>query len=263
MLGRHYAARRPQRHRRAHPALGPRAQPADAAARPGVDPPAPGDPRRDDRRADRGRRHDAQRHHAAAATAGRRHRASLRLRLGSGRGRPQARLRLVDPSDPRIADQRGARGDSRASWPRNCSPSTRCTPAKPEEEIVFLSDAFLSHVPESGAHVPDYRSWLDEQDFAPAYAYLHRMLQFLQWQKRQRGSTSPRRVGAEVAGAPRLSGYAARPVPRPAHRAHAPRPARHDSVGREPQRDPACDACRHRRHARVGARVAAADGMDQ
>jgi len=43
----------------------------------------------------------------------------------------------------------------------------------------------LSHVPESGAHLPTYRSWLDEQDFAPAYDYLHRMLQFLQWQKRQ------------------------------------------------------------------------------
>jgi len=57
-----------------------------------------------------------------------------------------------------------------------------------EEEIVFLADAFLSHVPESGAHLPHYRSWLDEQDFAPAYDYLHRMLQFLQWQKRQRSS---------------------------------------------------------------------------
>jgi len=65
-----------------------------------------------------------------------------------------------------------------------------------EEEIVFLADAFLSHVPESGAHLPAYRSWLDEQDFAPAYDYLHRMLQFLQWQKRQRnpeGTFSPRR----------------------------------------------------------------------
>jgi hypothetical protein len=57
-----------------------------------------------------------------------------------------------------------------------------------EEEIVFLADAFLSHVPESGAHLPLYRSWLDEQDFTPAYDYLHRMLQFLQWQKRQRFS---------------------------------------------------------------------------
>ena len=63
-----------------------------------------------------------------------------------------------------------------------------------EEEIVFLADAFLSHVPESGAHLPLYRSWLDEQDFTPAYDYLHRMLQFLQWQKRQRGEAAVRWV---------------------------------------------------------------------
>jgi hypothetical protein len=65
---------------------------------------------------------------------------------------------------------------------------------EPEEEIVFLSDAFLSHVPESGAHVPKYRSWIDQQDFTPAYAYLHRMLQFLQWQKRRRGIAAQRWV---------------------------------------------------------------------
>lgn len=63
-----------------------------------------------------------------------------------------------------------------------------------EEEIVFLADAFLSHVPEAGADLPHYRSWLDEQDFTPAYEYLHRMLQFLQWQKRQRGLTGQRWV---------------------------------------------------------------------
>jgi hypothetical protein len=65
---------------------------------------------------------------------------------------------------------------------------------EPEEEIVFLSDAFLSHVPESGAYLPRYRSWIDGQDFAPAYAYLHRMLQFLQWQKRRAGQTAGRWV---------------------------------------------------------------------
>jgi hypothetical protein len=65
---------------------------------------------------------------------------------------------------------------------------------EPEEEIVFLADAFLSHVPESGAHLPHYRSWLDEQDFTPAYDYLHRMLQFLQWQKRQQGVQGQRWV---------------------------------------------------------------------
>jgi hypothetical protein len=63
-----------------------------------------------------------------------------------------------------------------------------------EEEIVFLADAFLSHVPESGAHLPNYRSWLDAQDFTPAYTYVHRVLQFLQWQKRQRGAVADRWV---------------------------------------------------------------------
>ncbi|WP_156296161.1 sulfotransferase family protein [Mycobacterium paragordonae] len=63
-----------------------------------------------------------------------------------------------------------------------------------EEEIVFLADAFLSHVPESGAYLPHYRSWLDQQDFTPAYDHLHRMLQFLQWQKRRRGVPGERWV---------------------------------------------------------------------
>lgn len=60
-------------------------------------------------------------------------------------------------------------------------------PLEAEEEIVFLADAFLSHVPESSADVASYRSWIDTQDFASAYDHLHRMLQLLQWQKRRRG----------------------------------------------------------------------------
>jgi hypothetical protein len=56
-----------------------------------------------------------------------------------------------------------------------------------EEEIVFLADAFLSHIPEASCNVPRYRAWLDAQDLAPAYRWLRRMLQLLQWQKRQRG----------------------------------------------------------------------------
>ena len=50
-----------------------------------------------------------------------------------------------------------------------------------DEEIVFLADAFLSHVPEASCNVPAYRSWLDDQDFTPAYRYLHRMLQLLHY----------------------------------------------------------------------------------
>ncbi|RZI80448.1 MAG: sulfotransferase, partial [Microbacterium sp.] len=72
-----------------------------------------------------------------------------------------------------------------------------------EEEIVFLDAAFLSHVPESGAHLPAYRAYLDRTDFAPAYGHLHEMLQFLQWQKRQRGET----VGRWVLKTPVHLGY--------------------------------------------------------
>ena len=63
-----------------------------------------------------------------------------------------------------------------------------------EEEIVFLSQAFLSHVPEAYADVPAYRSWLDGQSFAPAYAWLRGCLQLLQWQKKQRGLPTDRWV---------------------------------------------------------------------
>jgi hypothetical protein len=63
-----------------------------------------------------------------------------------------------------------------------------------EEEIVFLADAFLSHVPESGADVAAYREWLDSADFAPAYDHLHRMLRLLQWQKHRRGERAERWV---------------------------------------------------------------------
>lgn len=59
---------------------------------------------------------------------------------------------------------------------------------------MFLADAFLSHVPEASADVPAYRRWLDDQDFTPAYDHLHRLLQLLQWQKRQRGALGERWV---------------------------------------------------------------------
>jgi len=61
-----------------------------------------------------------------------------------------------------------------------------------EEEIMFLADAFLSHVHESSCHLPVYRTWLDQQDFTPAYQYLYRCLQILQWQKKHRGEPCQR-----------------------------------------------------------------------
>jgi hypothetical protein len=86
--------------------------------------------------------------------------------------------------DPRIAINQAREAKSRELAPELFAIHPMYA-REAEEEIVFLADAFLSHVPESGAHLPHYRSWLDEQDFSPAYDYLHRMLQFLQWQKRQ------------------------------------------------------------------------------
>jgi hypothetical protein len=99
---------------------------------------------------------------------------------------------------PDVADPRIAISEAREAKSRELAPDLFAIhpmyAAEAEEEIVFLADAFLSHVPESGAHLPHYRSWLDEQDFSPAYDYLHRMLQFVQWQKRQRGQQAQRWV---------------------------------------------------------------------
>jgi hypothetical protein len=98
-----------------------------------------------------------------------------------------------DAPDPRIAD-----GEARSRQMRDFAPELYAIhpsdALEADEEIVFLADAFLSHVPEASCHVPSYRSWLDSQDFEPAYRYLRRMLQFLQWQKRQRGERCERWV---------------------------------------------------------------------
>ncbi len=62
----------------------------------------------------------------------------------------------------------------------------------PDEEIMLLEHSFMSTVPECYAHIPEYGNWLYQQDQGPAYACLLRMLQFLQWQKRQRGQEADR-----------------------------------------------------------------------
>lgn len=95
--------------------------------------------------------------------------------------------------DPRIPETQGREDQMRAFVPELFAIHPMYA-REAEEEIMCLADAFLSHVPEASAHVPRYRAWIDTQDFAPAYANLHRMLQLLQWQKRQRGVTADRWV---------------------------------------------------------------------
>ena len=67
-------------------------------------------------------------------------------------------------------------------------------PIAPDEEIMLLEHAFMSTVPECYAHLPRYGEALYSEDQSPAYSYLYRQLQFLQWQKRQKGLTGTRWV---------------------------------------------------------------------
>lgn len=106
---------------------------------------------------------------------------------------PRLNYQFTDAPDPRIAISEAREAKSRELAPELFSIHPMYA-REAEEEIVFLADAFLSHVPESGAHLPLYPTWLDGQDFSPAYGYLHRMLQFLQWQKRRRGVRGQRWV---------------------------------------------------------------------
>ena len=59
---------------------------------------------------------------------------------------------------------------------------------------MLLEQSFYSTVPESYAHLPHYGVWLDGIDQRPAYRYLKRLLQFLQWQKKRYGQSAERWV---------------------------------------------------------------------
>ena len=96
-----------------------------------------------------------------------------------------------DDDDPRIGDAEAREEQTRAFAPELFSIHPMYA-HEAEEEIMFLADAFLSHVPEASADVPSYRQWLDTADFSPAYENLHRMLQLLQWQKQRRGEIRTR-----------------------------------------------------------------------
>jgi len=62
----------------------------------------------------------------------------------------------------------------------------------PDEEVMLVEHAFTSPNPEAFCHIPRFGRWLAEQDHAPGYRYLERLLRFLQWQKRRRGIEAER-----------------------------------------------------------------------
>ena len=107
-----------------------------------------------------------------------------------------------DQVDPRIGDAEAREKMTRELAPEYFSihPSYA---TQAEEEIMFLADAFLSHVPEASCDVPAYREWIDRQDFTPAYRHLRSTLQLLQWEKRRRGQ----RRGRWVLKTPAHLGY--------------------------------------------------------
>ena len=67
-------------------------------------------------------------------------------------------------------------------------------PVGPDEDIMLKEHAFCSGMPESMADVPAYNDWELHADHTPAYQYLKRILQFLQWQKKRSGQHRERWV---------------------------------------------------------------------
>jgi hypothetical protein len=99
----------------------------------------------------------------------------------------------TDPSapDPRIADAEreveamlGASPELIAAHPMDAH--------APDEEIMLVEHSFLSTNPEAFCRIPSFAAWREAQDLTPGYAYLDRLLRFLQWQKRARGGLGRR-----------------------------------------------------------------------
>lgn len=65
-------------------------------------------------------------------------------------------------------------------------------PRGADEEILLLEHSFYSYVPNAYAHIPSYTKYVGSHDNLPAYQYLKRQLQCLQWQKKQRGESAER-----------------------------------------------------------------------
>jgi hypothetical protein len=63
---------------------------------------------------------------------------------------------------------------------------------QPDEEFMLMEHSFMCAM-DSYANVPRYTAWLAQQDQTPVYAYLKKVLQFLQWQKAQRGEAPAQR----------------------------------------------------------------------
>jgi len=62
-----------------------------------------------------------------------------------------------------------------------------------DEEGLLIEHSFHGYF-DAYADLPSYSDWLWQTDHVPAYRHLQRMLKFIQWQKRRRGSRAQRWV---------------------------------------------------------------------
>lgn len=56
-----------------------------------------------------------------------------------------------------------------------------------DEDILLIDQSLMSTTHETMGHMPSYHEWIKKQDLRPAYGYWKKLLQLLQWQKKQRG----------------------------------------------------------------------------
>jgi hypothetical protein len=61
-----------------------------------------------------------------------------------------------------------------------------------DEEFMLMEHSFMCAM-DAYVNVPSYTRWLDRQDQRPVYTQLKKMLQFVQWQKLQRGEPAGQR----------------------------------------------------------------------
>ncbi|NVK43996.1 MAG: sulfotransferase [Oceanospirillaceae bacterium] len=106
---------------------------------------------------------------------------------------PFEELDFADPADPRIDTTRAEVAGMLAAVPELASIHPLEAEAA-DEEITLLEQSFYSTNPLASANVPGFGAWVESQDQTGGYRYLKQLLQFLQWQKRQRGIEAERWV---------------------------------------------------------------------
>ncbi len=101
---------------------------------------------------------------------------------------PESSWEIAAGRDPRIADAE-AEVEAMIEGAPDLAAMHPIEADGPDEEIMLLEHSFYSTNPEAFVNVPQFAAWLDEQDQSSGYRYLKKLLQFLQWQKKQRGES--------------------------------------------------------------------------